>query len=271
METYRSFYEEVGEKYPEEDRVYRSLRGRLRKRFVSEWLSKQQGRFLDVGCNRGMYLASYENGPRFGIDISHSVLRLARKDGNLRLAVADAQRLGCLREGSFDFVLCSEVLEHVASPERVVSGIFRVLREGGRVLLTTPNYRGRKPGWVDTGLLRTYGIRGVQGERYFHTAFRHGELAAMGREAGLVVAEQGTLEKEIKYAAKIPALLFVVSRCLNRMTGRSPAWDRWNQRMLDRLTVGIYEFLRALRLDRLLNRFVAEGVRSYVILEKPAV
>ena len=271
MENYRSFYEEVGEKYPEEDLVYRSLRGRLRRRFVSEWLLSGSGRFLDVGCNRGMYLHSYENGPKMGVDLSFAVLQRAREKGEFPLVVADAQRLSCLRPGSFDLVLCSEVLEHVSTPADVIWGIQAVLAPGGRALLTTPNYRSRKPEWVETGLLKTYGIRGVHGERYFHTAFRPEELAAMGEEAGLTVVERGTLEKEIKYAAKLPALLFIVSRFLNRRMLRSPAWSRLNQEMLDRLTVWIHQILRMWRLDGFLNRLVSEGVRSFVILEKPAL
>ncbi len=39
---------------------------------------------------------------------------------------------------SFDFVLCTEVLEHVLDPGAVVAEIYRVLRPGGRVFLTVP-------------------------------------------------------------------------------------------------------------------------------------
>lgn len=270
METYRSFYEEVGEKYPEEDLVYRSLRGMLRKQFVLDWLSVQRGRFLDIGCNRGMYLRSYENGLKIGVDISHAVLKRAREVGELNVAVADAQQMG-LRPSSFDTVLCSEVLEHVASPKLVLEGIHDVLAPDGRALLTTPNYRGRRPEWVETGLLKYYGIAGVDDDRYFHTAYRPEELADMGRRVGLALVEQGTVEKELKYAAKFPALLFIVSRFLNRISLKSETWDRFNQRMFDFLTVCVYRLLRAVFLDRILNRLVSEGVRSYVMLEKSTV
>lgn len=51
--------------------------------------------------------------------------------------VADLHDLP-LDDESFDFVLCTEVLEHVSEPERVVAEFSRVLRPGGRLLLTTP-------------------------------------------------------------------------------------------------------------------------------------
>jgi SAM-dependent methyltransferase len=41
-------------------------------------------------------------------------------------------------EGSFDHVLCTEVLEHVAEPRRFLSEIRRVLRSGGTLILTVP-------------------------------------------------------------------------------------------------------------------------------------
>jgi SAM-dependent methyltransferase len=41
---------------------------------------------------------------------------------------------------SFDGVLCTQVLEHVAEPQRIFEEIRRVLRPGGRLLLTAPQY-----------------------------------------------------------------------------------------------------------------------------------
>lgn len=41
-------------------------------------------------------------------------------------------------DGSFDAVLITEVLEHVPEPIRVVKEIARILRPGGRLLLTAP-------------------------------------------------------------------------------------------------------------------------------------
>ncbi len=41
-------------------------------------------------------------------------------------------------DGSFDFAVCTEVLEHVPNPIRAVSEIARVLRPGGKLILTAP-------------------------------------------------------------------------------------------------------------------------------------
>jgi SAM-dependent methyltransferase len=43
-----------------------------------------------------------------------------------------------LGDGSFDFILCTETLEHVTEPSFFLSEAFRVLRPGGTILLTIP-------------------------------------------------------------------------------------------------------------------------------------
>ena len=44
-----------------------------------------------------------------------------------------------LPDASFDCVICNHLLEHVADDRRALSEFFRVLRPGGRLILTTPN------------------------------------------------------------------------------------------------------------------------------------
>lgn len=50
---------------------------------------------------------------------------------------ADAYRLP-FRDETFDTVLCTEVLEHTHSPQLALSEVHRVLKPGGKLLLTTP-------------------------------------------------------------------------------------------------------------------------------------
>jgi SAM-dependent methyltransferase len=45
-------------------------------------------------------------------------------------------------DGAYDAVLCTEVLEHVKSPQAALSEIYRVLRPGGSALITVPQGYG---------------------------------------------------------------------------------------------------------------------------------
>ncbi len=262
------FYEEVGAKYPEEEEVYHTLRGRLRRAFILHQLQQLQGRLLDVGCNSGHYLAAYQNGERFGVDISRSVLRRADKDLKACLLVADAERLQTYRPAVFDAVLCSEVLEHCLNPQSVFAGFAHVLKPGGRGLITTPNYKGKRPGWIPMDSLTDYGVQGDFDGKYFHSAFHPQELCALAESVGLNVVQSGTLEKEVKFAAKIPAAILMTGRLVNRIF-HSRRMEQWLLKVFNVLSIWIYEFCKMTRLHVFFMHFVKEGVRSFVLLEKP--
>ncbi len=264
----KSFYQEVGEKYPEEEQVYTTLRGRLRRRFVLAHLARWQGSLLDIGCNRGMYIMAYSGGTRFGVDLSLSALKHAPAGHGLHLVQGDAERLDFFKPASFQHVLCSEVLEHCLHPQALFAGMAQALKPGGIALLTTPNYRGERPQWIDLGVLQEYDVTCDCQEGYFHTAYRPEELAAMAVACGLDVLESGTLEKEVKYAAKIPAAILLAVRALNRVF-RSRRLNHYNESLFNWLTLAIYHICHWTGLDRVLLWFVKEGVRSYIIMTKP--
>lgn len=271
-DDFARFYEEVGAKYPEEDIVYRGLRGRLRKEFVLSFLEGIRGSILDIGCNTGMYLKYVRSETAVGVDLSTSALSRARdrcsiSDERTRyhFIAGDIRRLDFLRGTGFDFILCSEVLEHVTEPAAVFEGIERLLKPGGRALITTPNYREEKPTWVRMSLLKSYG---VEGEYYYHTAYRPEELQKMCAEAGLNCMECGTLEWEVKYAAKVPALVFMAVRWFNRKTMKSAKFDERNQRIYDSFTLFCYQLGQLSRLEGLIRPFIKEGVRSYILMGK---
>lgn len=72
-------------------------------------------------------------------------LRAARYDLALPVVNGAGETLP-FADGSFDLVICWDVVEHVQDPERLVAELARVLRPGGRALVTVINrYAFRDP------------------------------------------------------------------------------------------------------------------------------
>lgn len=56
------------------------------------------------------------------------------------------RRNDCLAEGTFDYVVCTEVLEHTLQPFDAVDEILRILKPGGMLFLSVPfNFRIHGP------------------------------------------------------------------------------------------------------------------------------
>ncbi len=104
--------------------------------------------FLDIGCGEGHYVKQYaKSGCRtVGVDISMGKLKMARKRlarVNAELRMADAECLPFADE-VFDWVLCSEVMEHLPEPDKALGEIKRILKRGGRAVVSVPTWSGVK-------------------------------------------------------------------------------------------------------------------------------
>jgi SAM-dependent methyltransferase len=102
-------------------------------------------RVLDLGCGAGRFLAVLrEAGAEpVGVEIAQAAAERARENvpgADVRLLEPDGSLP--LGHGEVDVVWCSEVLEHVADVGHALLEVRRVLRRGGRLLLTVP-FHGR--------------------------------------------------------------------------------------------------------------------------------
>jgi len=101
------------------------------------------GQLLDVGCGTGGFLRELccdDNWQGMGVDINESALSVARRQGVKVLC-------GQLRDvrfpnAYFDVVTMWDVIEHIPDPIGTLAEIRRILKPGGRFLLSTPNSKG---------------------------------------------------------------------------------------------------------------------------------
>ena len=122
-----------------------------RARLLFEDLDPRPGeRVLDCGCGIGFHLlllAAVRGLAAPGVDTDIRRLRQARL-GPARPPVAGAAlpRLP-FRDGTFDKILASEVLEHVTDDRAALAELFRVLKPGGVLAVSVPH--ARYPFWWD--------------------------------------------------------------------------------------------------------------------------
>jgi glycosyltransferase involved in cell wall biosynthesis len=98
------------------------------------------GRVLDLGCSDGAIASQLQHLGHHvtGVDI---VARDGVKDVVDRFVQADLDRglppdLG----GPFDIVLAADVLEHIRTPDRILSEVRDVMAPGGSLLVSVPNF-----------------------------------------------------------------------------------------------------------------------------------
>jgi 2-polyprenyl-3-methyl-5-hydroxy-6-metoxy-1,4-benzoquinol methylase len=98
-------------------------------------------RVLDVGCSSG-YLArplSERGNTVVGVEVDPVAARTAEAFCE-RVLVGDVETMELpLEPGSFDVVLCGDVVEHLRDPGAALARLRLFLKPGGRIVLSTPN------------------------------------------------------------------------------------------------------------------------------------
>ncbi|MEI6775527.1 MAG: class I SAM-dependent methyltransferase [Chloroflexales bacterium] len=143
--------DELDEIYPREyapymregQRLLMVLRRLARRPEVREILgyTHRESLILEVGSATGEFLDDLRWAGRphlIGLELSTEAARVARERYGLDVRAGDLPGAG-LPSGSCDLVVMRHVLEHLPDPRAALLEVARVLRPGGRCILTFPN------------------------------------------------------------------------------------------------------------------------------------
>ncbi len=225
--------------------------------------ANDDGRALDIGIGTG-----YTTWNVFGgrsttcVDLDAASLRLYR---DRLAAIPGAPRPLCVialatalpfRPGSFSFILCSEVLEHLEDDDAAAAELARVLTAGGRAVITVPY-----TGLGFTSFLELFRVKTVHDfpgpEHHVRPGYDERTLAAVLGRHGLGIRRHGYyfrfFTRLVTDAVSLAHLLY------QRIVHRRRAWT-WSDVAASESSIAfraytvLFPALRVVsRLDRLLR------------------
>ena len=95
---------------------------------------------LDIGCGGGYFtnILHRRGADVIGIDYSEYAIKFGRsRFPNLDLRVHSAYELDSLGHSSFDLVTLLDTIEHLGDQQKVVSGIYGILKHDGLLVIST--------------------------------------------------------------------------------------------------------------------------------------
>lgn len=108
--------------------VLSNRRARMQQFFATR---ESVGKVLDVGAQYCPYYPLFR-------DKCESYSSLDIVPNEIVDIVCNAEEMP-IEDGSYDLVLCTQVLEHCSSPERIINECHRVLKDGGTLIVTVPS------------------------------------------------------------------------------------------------------------------------------------
>lgn len=102
---------------------------------------------IDIGCNRGLYsklISELGYKKVKGIDIEESLIKIAKEnfegeegERSIKFEVVNAENIDLSQK--YDFILCTEVIEHTQNQAKTIENLRSILNKGGVAIITLPN------------------------------------------------------------------------------------------------------------------------------------
>lgn len=111
-------------------------------RFIKKYSKSNKSRYLDVGCGTGSVLqtltkSGYKNG--YGVDVSSLFIKDAKSKGLKNVYYYNGTKFP-FKKDYFDLVGSFNVLEHTDDPENFIKQQVQILKRGGYLIVSCPNF-----------------------------------------------------------------------------------------------------------------------------------
>jgi SAM-dependent methyltransferase len=133
------------------------LRKNIYRRMV-KFAPMLSGKLMDFGCGSKPYKALFTNISAYiGVDYDGE----GHKHDDEQIDVYYDGHTIPFADNTFDSILTNEVLEHVFNLENIIGELHRVLKPGGKILITTPFAWMEHEAPVDFGRYTSFGMKAL--------------------------------------------------------------------------------------------------------------
>jgi SAM-dependent methyltransferase len=218
-------------------------------------------RILDIGCGFCETLLYHQSRgcDTYGVEVDENVRGvIERNHFNVHVGPFDPD---LYIPGFFDYVTMQQVIEHVDAPLATLQGVAKILRPGGRAVLTTPNAQG----WG----ARFFGRKWINWHSPYHRHF-------FSRASMQLAAQSAGLDIEtVKTVTSSEWLRYQWAHLLTFPAAGepSPFWSPYGDRRLSvRVAQKFTDLLHHARINHFLTRLfdsMGVGDNYLFLLKKP--
>ena len=122
--------------FRQEEFIVPLLKSEIEENIVKYIQLKKIQSVLDVGCGSSPFRSLFENHQirYFGFDVN------TNENADFVGEIDKELNVDIINNGKYDFILCTEVLEHVANWDVAFHNFYKLLNDDGIILLTAPHF-----------------------------------------------------------------------------------------------------------------------------------
>ncbi len=118
--------------------------GGARKKAILNFITKEKAVILDIGCADGALgeiLQKEKQAKVYGVDIAEAAVKWAKKKlaGAWVMDIEKDDWLPEIKNKKFDYIIISEVLEHLFQPEKILEKLKQIIASDTEIIITVPN------------------------------------------------------------------------------------------------------------------------------------